>query len=122
MSLIKVEPDTLPCQIHISVVNLAEQCYRKERRPSQRAHRCDISSTSLRRHVPMRGHYVAFTSVRRHVLVGFEMRCFLRFLNISCKDHVTNEDVCKRIQAAIGEFDELLSRSINGNRGGLATP
>ena len=72
----------------------------------------------------MRGHCVASTSVRRHVPVGFEMRCFLRFLNISCKDHVTNEDVCKRIQAATGEFDELLtvSRSINGNRGGLATP
>ena len=35
------------------------------------------------------------------------MRCYLSLLNISYKDHVTNEDVRKKIQAAIGENDEL---------------
>ena len=30
-------------------------------------------------------------------------------LNISYKDHVTNEEVRREIQAAIGEYDELLT-------------
>ena len=30
-------------------------------------------------------------------------------LNISYKDHVTNEEVRRMIQAAIGEYDELLT-------------
>ena len=38
---------------------------------------------------------------------AFEMRCYRRLLNISCKDHVTNEEVRRKIQAAIGEYDEL---------------
>ena len=38
----------------------------------------------------------------------FEMRCYRRLLNISYKDHVTNEDVRRKIQAAIGKYDELL--------------
>ena len=40
---------------------------------------------------------------------AFEMRCFRRLLNISYKDHVTNEEVRRKIQAAIGEYDELLT-------------
>ena len=39
---------------------------------------------------------------------GFEMRCYRRLLNISCKDHVTSEEVRRKIQAAIGKYDELL--------------
>ena len=39
----------------------------------------------------------------------FEMRCYRRLLNISYKDHVTNEEVRRKIQAAIGEYDELLT-------------
>ena len=39
----------------------------------------------------------------------FEMRCYRRLLNISYKDHVTNEAVRRKIQAAIGEYDELLT-------------
>ena len=35
---------------------------------------------------------------------AFEMRCYWRLLNISFKDHVTNEDVCRKILAAIGEY------------------
>ena len=37
------------------------------------------------------------------------MRCYGRLLKISYKDHVTNEEVCRKIQAAIGEYDELLT-------------
>ena len=40
---------------------------------------------------------------------AFEMRCYRRLLNIIYKDHVTNEEVRRKIQAAIGEFDELLT-------------
>ena len=37
------------------------------------------------------------------------MRSYQRLLNISYKDHVTKEEVCRRIQAAIGEYDEFLT-------------
>ena len=40
---------------------------------------------------------------------AFEMRCYRRLLNLSYKDHVTNEEVRREIQAAIGEYDELLT-------------
>ena len=36
------------------------------------------------------------------------MRCYRRLLNISYKDHVTNEEVRNRIQNAIGVHDNLL--------------
>ena len=38
-----------------------------------------------------------------------EMRCYRRLLNISYKDHVTNEEVRRKIQTAIGEYEELLT-------------
>ena len=37
------------------------------------------------------------------------MRCYQRLLNISYNDHVTNEEVRRKIQAAIGEYGELLT-------------
>ena len=37
------------------------------------------------------------------------MRCYRRLYNISYKDHVTNEEVSRKIQAAIGKYDELLT-------------
>ena len=40
---------------------------------------------------------------------SFEMRCHRRLFNISYKDHFTNEEVYRKIQAAIGEYDELLA-------------
>ena len=40
---------------------------------------------------------------------AFEMRCYRRLLNISYKDHITNEEVRRKIQAVIGEYDELLT-------------
>ena len=39
------------------------------------------------------------------------MRCYWSLLNISYKDHVTNEKDRRKIQAAIGEYDELLTRA-----------
>ena len=36
---------------------------------------------------------------------AFEMRSCRRLLNISYKDHVTNEDVRRKIKAAIGKYD-----------------
>ena len=33
----------------------------------------------------------------------FEMRCYRTLLNISYKDHVTNEEFRRKIQAVIGE-------------------
>ena len=33
------------------------------------------------------------------------MRCYRRLLNISYKVHVTNEEVRRKIQAAIGEYE-----------------
>ena len=40
---------------------------------------------------------------------AFEMRCYRRLLNISYKAHVSNEEVGRKIQAAIGEYDKLLT-------------
>ena len=39
----------------------------------------------------------------------FEMRCYRRLLNISYKDHVTNDELRNRIQKAIGVCDDLLT-------------
>ena len=36
-------------------------------------------------------------------------------MNISYKDHVTNEEVCRKNQAAIEEYDELLTLVKNWN-------
>ena len=40
--------------------------------------------------------------------LAFEMRCYRRLLDISFKDHVTNEKIRRKIQAAIGKYDVLL--------------
>ena len=40
---------------------------------------------------------------------ALEMSCYRRRLNISNKDHVTNEEVRKRIQNAAGVHDDLLT-------------
>ena len=39
---------------------------------------------------------------------ALEMRCYWRLLNISYKEHVTNEEVRRWIQNAIGVHDDLL--------------
>ena len=35
------------------------------------------------------------------------MRCYRKILRISCKDHVTNEEVCAKIQQAVGLHEDL---------------
>ena len=40
---------------------------------------------------------------------ALEMRCYRRLLNISYKDHVTDVEVRRKIQAVIGEYDEFLT-------------
>ena len=47
--------------------------------------------------------------VREKKTQAFEMRCYRRLLNISYKDHITNEEVRRKIQTAIEEYDELLT-------------
>ena len=38
-----------------------------------------------------------------------EMECYRKILSISYKDHVTNEEVCDKIQQAIGPHKEILT-------------
>ena len=45
----------------------------------------------------------------RRYTQAFQMRCYRLLLNISYTDHVTNEEVRRKIQTAIGEYDELLT-------------
>ena len=40
---------------------------------------------------------------------AFEMRCYQRLSNILYKDHITNEEVHRKSQTTIGEYDELLT-------------
>ena len=40
---------------------------------------------------------------------AMEMRCYRKILRISCKDHVTNEEVHAKIQQAIGPLEDLLT-------------
>ena len=39
---------------------------------------------------------------------AMEMRCYLKILHISYKDHVTNEDVCAKIQQALKPHKDLM--------------
>ena len=47
------------------------------------------------------------TAELEKIIQAFEIRW--RLLNISYKDHVTNEEVRRKIQAATGDYDELLT-------------
>ena len=58
----------------------------------------------------------ALTAELEKMMQAFEMRCYRRLMNISYKeDHVTNEDILRKIQAAIENYDELLTLVKNGN-------
>ena len=51
---------------------------------------------------------------------ALEMRCYRRLLNISYKDHVTNEEVRNRIQNATGVHDDILTM-VKKRKLGMAT-
>ena len=51
----------------------------------------------------------ALTAEIERRIQALEMRCYRRLLKISYKGHVTNEEVCNRIQNAIGVHDGLLT-------------
>ena len=51
----------------------------------------------------------ALTAELERRIQALEMRCYRRLLNISYKDHVTNEKVRNKIQNAIGVYDDLLT-------------
>ena len=40
---------------------------------------------------------------------AIEIRCYRQILRISWKDHVTNDEVCAKIQHAIGQHEHLLT-------------
>ena len=46
--------------------------------------------------------------IQRRIQV-MEMRCFRRLLNINYIDHITNEEVKRRIRLEIGQYEEFLS-------------
>ena len=40
---------------------------------------------------------------------AMEMRCYRKILRISDKDHVFNEEVCAKVQLAIGPHEDLFA-------------
>ena len=50
-----------------------------------------------------------------------EMRCYRRLLNILYMGHVSNEEFRRKIQAAIGKYDKLLTLVKKQKQNGLAT-
>ena len=53
--------------------------------------------------------YDSLTARLERSIQTLEMRCYRRLLNISYKDHVTNEEVLNRIQNSSGLDDDLLT-------------
>ena len=53
--------------------------------------------------------YWTLTAEIERRIQALEVRCCRRLLNISYKDHMTNEEVCNRIQSAIGVQYDLLT-------------
>ena len=47
------------------------------------------------------------TSELQRRIQAMEMRCYRKILHISYEDHVTNEEVCAKIQQAIGPHEDL---------------
>ena len=53
--------------------------------------------------------YTSLTAELERSIQTLEMRCYRRLLNISYKDHVTNEEVLNRIQNSSGLDDDFLT-------------
>ena len=50
-----------------------------------------------------------FTAEPQRRIRAMEMRCYRKILSISYKDHVTKEEVCAKIQQAIGPNEDILT-------------
>ena len=50
-----------------------------------------------------------FKAEPKRRIQAMEMKCYRKILHISYKDHVTNEEVCAKIQQAIGPHKDLLT-------------
>ena len=49
------------------------------------------------------------TAELQRIIQAMEMRCYRKILHISYKDHVTNQEVCAKIQQAIVPHEDLLT-------------
>ena len=49
------------------------------------------------------------TAEQKRKIQAVEMRCYRKLLQISYKDHVTNEEVCAKIQQVIRPHEDLLT-------------
>ena len=47
------------------------------------------------------------TAELEKITQAFKMRSYQRLVNISYEDHVTNKEVCSKVQAAIGAYVEI---------------
>ena len=54
-------------------------------------------------------------------ITAVEMRCYRWLLGISYAEHVTNDEMCRRIEEQIGPFVDLLIAVKGGNWGGMVT-
>ena len=80
-----------------------------------------ILSTFLPTYLPGAYESKNLTAEIERRIQALDMRCYRRLLNISYKDHVTNEEVRNRIQNAIGVHDDLLTMVKKGNSDSMAT-
>ena len=55
------------------------------------------------------GESWTLTAELQRKIQAMEMRCYRKILHISYKDHVTNEEICTKIQQAIGPHEDLLT-------------
>ena len=71
------------------------------------------SSSLLKIKIPPGLHYLlvclSLTAQLERKIQATEMRFFRRLLDISYRDHVTNEEVRNRIRQAIGPYEDLLN-------------
>ena len=51
-----------------------------------------------------------------------EMGCYRKKLRVSYKDHVTNEEVCAKIQQVIGPHEDLLTINDTNCSGTVMSP
>ena len=57
---------------------------------------------------PCRQQALPFFMQLQRRIQAMEMRCYRKILHISYKDHVTNDEVCAKIQQATGPHQDLL--------------